>query len=186
MKKKTLSMLMILAALILAVPAGIADAKAAPQDITFDLAGSWQEEGIDQTGPIDNYYEAAVSLSGKTSDKGGSKYLSPLHGTLALNGTEYQIQVKALKQSEPLYGEEIRIDLPFGLGYIISEQTQGVVEANTEGSKLMGWLEWHLSTQYDAEDNFVSTSGGSTLILFGIVDGKSVTVTLDGGAPEIN
>ena len=193
MKKKTLSMLMVLAALILIVPAGIADAKAQPQDIAFSMVGDWSEEGFDpDTGdPVDVDYEAAVSLSGKTSDKSGDKYLSPLHGTLAVDGSEYKIQVKALKQSEPLFGEETRWDLPylppyFLGGYVITSSTNGIIQANTEGGKFMGWLEWHLSTQYDADDNIVSTSGGSTLILFGIVDGKSVTVTLDGDAPEIN
>lgn len=194
MKGKILVSLLLIAVLMLAVPAGIADAKAQPQDIAFDLSGSWSEDGFDpDTGnPIDVDYDAAVILSGKTSEKGGAKYLSPLHGTLALNGSEYKIQVKALKQSEPLFGEETRLDLPdmppfFLGGYIITSTMNGIIQANTEGSKLIGWLEWHSSTQYDADDNIVSTSGGgSTLILFGIVDGKSVTVTLDGDAPEIN
>ncbi|MGB2815378.1 MAG: hypothetical protein WBC75_09880 [Dehalococcoidales bacterium] len=193
MKKKTLSMLMVLAALILIVPAGIVDAKAQPQDIAFSMVGDWSEEGFDpDTGnPVDVDYDAAVSLSGKTSEKSGSKYLSPLHGILDVEGTEYKIQVKALKQSEPLYVDETRIDLPYFPpywlgGYIISSTNSGIIEANIEGSKFIGWLEWHLSTQYDADDNIVDTSGGSTFILFGIVDGKSVTVTLDGDAPEIN
>ncbi len=194
MKKKTLSMLLVLVLLILAVPAGIADAKAQPQDIAFDFSGSWDEEFINpETGEPDEVnYAAAVILSGKTSEKGGAKYLSPLHGVLALNGSEYKIQVKALKQSEPLFGEETRVDLPyfppyfFG-GYTITSSTSGVIEVNAEGSKIIGFLEWHITTQYDTDDEMVGEPyGGSTLILFGIVDGKYVTVTLDGGAPEIN
>ena len=149
MKRKILVSLLLITVLMLAVP-GIADAKAQPQDIAFDLSGSWSEDGFDpDTGdPIDKDYDATVILSGKTSEKGGAKYLSPLHGVLALNGSEYKIQVKALKQSEPLFGEKTRVDLPyfppyFLGGYIVTYTTNGIIEANTEGSKLIGWLEWH-------------------------------------------
>jgi len=189
MKKKTLSMLMVLAALILVVPAGIVDAKAAPQNIAFDLAGSWQEDGIDPgTGtPTTDYYDASVTLTGKISGKGGATYLTPLNGILALDGTEYKIQVKALKQSEPLYGQEISIPMPPAIGgYILISQTYGVIEANVEGGKFMGWLQWVSTTTYDADGNVVDEpSGASSLTLNGIVNGKLVSSYVYGDAPEI-
>jgi len=192
MKKKTLSMLLVLVLLILAVPAGIADAKAQPQDIAFDLSGSWSEEGINpETGePVEADYAASVYLTGKTSEKGEAQYLTPLHGTLDVEGTEYKIQVKQIKQSEPLYSSETRWDVPdyFSLDYTytITSSTSGVIEVNAEGSKFIGFLEWHITTQYDTDDEMVGEPyGGSTLVLFGIVDGKSVSASLDGVAPVI-
>lgn len=187
MKKKTLSMLMVLAALILIVPAGIVDAKAQPQDIAFDLSGSWDEEFINpETGePDEANYEAEVILSGKISEKGGGKYLSPLHGALALDdGSEYKIQVKQIKQSEPLYGQEGITTLPNGWTLVIS-QTVAVVEANVQGDKFMGLLKWGSNTLYDAEGGIIFSTGGSDLSLSGIVDGKLVSVSLAGVNPEI-
>jgi len=187
MKKKTLSMLMILAALILIVPAGMADAKAQPQDIAFDLSGSWSEQGLDpDTGdPIDVDYDAAVILSGKISEKGGGKYLSPLHGTIALeDGPEYKIQVKQIKQSEPLYGDEIIYYYPNSeQPSMVMVLTQGIVEANIEGKKFMGWLQWYSNTAYLPTGDILFETGGSELTLSGIVDGKLVSISLDYVAP---
>ena len=184
MKKKTLSMLLVLLLLILAVPAGIADAKAQPQDIAFDLSGSWDEEYIDETGEVEDNYEAAVSLSGKISEKGGGKYLSPLHGILDVEGTEYKIQVKQIKQSEPLYGQEGTQTLPNGLT-LVTAQTVAIVEANVQGDKFMGLLKWGSNTLYDANGGIIFSIGGSDLSLSGIVDGKLVSVSLAGENPEI-
>lgn len=188
MKRKILTSLLLITVLMLAVPAGIVMAKATSQTIEFDLSGSWSEDGVDpDTGdPIDVDYDAAVILTGKISEKGGAKYLSPLHGTLALDGMEYKIQVKQIKQSEPLYGDETRIDLPSINRYLIIAQTYGVVEANVEGNKFVGWLQWNSTTWYDYDDNIISTSGGSDLTLNGISDGKLVSGYLFGDAPEIN
>jgi len=192
MKKKTLSMLLVLLLLILAVPAGIADAKAQPQDIAFDLSGSWDEEYIDETGEVEDNYKAAVSLSGQISEKGEGKYLSPLHGTLALtplhgtlavDGSEYKIQVKQIKQSEPLYGQE-GITLINGLT-LVTAQTVAIVEANVQGDKFMGLLKWGSNTLYDADGGIMFSTGGSDLSLSGIVDGKLVSVSLAGENPEI-
>ena len=193
MKRKTLSILVVVALLILAMPAGLAYAKAQPQNIAFDLTGSWQEDGIDpDTGePTSDYYDASVTLTGKISDKGGAQYLTPLNGTIGINGGEYKIQLKSVKQSEPLYSVETRYDLPYlppySLGgYIIQSITSGVMEANIEGNKFIGFLQWHSSTQYDNNGEIVGEpTGGSTLVLFGIAGSKYVEVSLDGDAPGI-
>jgi len=186
MKRKTLSILVVVALLILAMPAGLAYAKAQPQNITFNLTGSWQEDGINpDTGePTSDYYDASVALSGKISDKGGAKYLTPLHGTLAVNGTEYSIQVKQIKQSEPLYGDEMVINFPNGWK-LVTVQTQGIVETNIQGKKFIGFLNWGSTTMYDASGGILFTSGGTDLTLSGIVDGKRVSISLAGDVPEI-
>ena len=194
MKRKILTSLLLLTMLTLAVPAGIVYAKAQPQDIAFDLAGSWDEESIDETGQeVEDEYEATVILTGKISDKGGGKYLTPLHGTLALtplngtiavDGSEYKIQVKQIKQSEPLYEQEGITEIPNGSTLVIT-QTFAVVEANVEGGKLMGWLEWGSNTMYDAAGNVIFSIGGTDVALTGIVDGKLVSVSLAGENPEI-
>jgi hypothetical protein len=186
MKRKILTSLLLMTILMLAVPAGIVVAKAAPQDIAFDLSGSWEEEGIDpDTGePVATDYGAAVILTGKISDKGDGQYLSPLHGTIALDGSEYTIQVKQIKQSEPLYGQEGVTQMPNGWT-LVTAQTFAVVEANVEGGKLMGWLEWGSNTLYDAAGNVIFSTGGTDVALTGIMDGKLVSVSLAGDNPEI-
>lgn len=186
MKRKLLTSLLLVTVLMLAVPAGIVVAKAQPQDIAFDLAGSWEEEGIDpETGePVDVDYDAAVILTGKISDKGGGKYLTPLHGTIALDDSEYKVQVKQIKQSEPLYGQEGVTQMPNGWT-LVTAQTFAVVEANVEGGKLMGWLEWGSNTLYDADGNVIFSNGGTDVALTGIIDGKLVSVSLAGDSPEI-
>jgi len=183
MNKKNLSLLMVLVALIVVLPAGIAVAKAATQNITFNLAdGSWQESEVDTS-----YFVAAVNLTGKLMERGGAQYLTPLHGVLTVEDAEYKIQVKALKQSEPLYVQEMTITLPPSMGgYILMTQTYSVVEANVEGGKFMGWLQWATTTRYDADGNIVGeTSGSASLTLNGVVDGKLVSRYVSGEAPEI-
>ncbi len=188
MKRKILTSLLLMTILMLAVPAGIVYAKAQPKDITFDLAGSWAEQGYDpETGdPVSASYDAAVVLTGKISDKGGAKFLSPLHGTMAVGDSEYSIQVKQVKQSEPLYGDEMVIYYPNSQQpRMVIVATQGIVEANVEGKKFIGWLDWNSTTMYYLNGDIMYQGGGTNLSLSGIVDGKMVSVSLDGGVPEI-
>jgi hypothetical protein len=188
MKRKILTSLLLVTVLMLAVPAGIVAAKAQPQDIAFDMTGSWDEEGYDpETGdPIGANYDAAVVLTGKISGKGSGTYLSPLHGTIAVGDSEYSIQVKQIKQSEPLYGDEMVIYYPNSQQpRMVMVTTQGIVEANVEGKKFIGWLDWNSTTMYFPDGTIMFESGGTDLTLSGIVDGKRVSVSLAGGVPSI-
>ena len=72
MKRKILTSLLLLTILMLAVPAGIVDAKAAPQAIAFDLSGSWDEEGIDpETGqPLAREEQGLLLIKGPNVMRG--------------------------------------------------------------------------------------------------------------------
>ena len=176
MKTKVLATLLVLTILMLAVPAGVVEAKAKPQNIGFNFSGIWDESEFDPTTntiTIVNFL-ASANLTGKFKEKGESLYLSPLSGNITVDGEEYNIMVKQAKQSEPVYHS---ITGTPGGTY---EFFACWVEVNIKGNKFIGTLKWEKFTIVGFEVAF------SSLVFHGVVDGKRVDCSLAGLFPEIN
>ena len=163
-------LLLILVALILALilPAGVVVAKTVANRIEFNLDGTYvigDEEG-----------EASVVLKSNLREKGTDMtdmYLSPLNGTITIGDEEYNISVKAEKQSESL----THIDNVAYDAYLLPDIVVNV--KGLEGWKAMsGDLEWGtkiiLGVTY------------SELEFWGTVDGEWVDFDLSGPLPTID
>lgn len=176
MKRKALALLLVLTILMLAVPAGVVEAKVKPQNIGFNFSGTWSESSFDPTTNTTNVVNFLVStnLTGKFKEKGESLYLAPLSGNITLAGEEYNIMVKQAKQSEPVYYS--RMVIPG----ITSEYFACWAEVNIEGNKFIGTLEWQKWTTPGGE------WGLSSLVFHGVVDCTRVDCSLTGLLPEIN
>lgn len=95
---KKLLLILVAAILVLILPAGIVAAKAEANRIEFNLDGTYVIGGESLT--------ASAVLTGNLREKDGNLYLSPLKGTLMIGDVEYveyDISVKARKQSDPLW-----------------------------------------------------------------------------------
>lgn len=185
--KRKLVVLVVLSVLLLAVPAGVAVAKSAPQAISFDFMGTYEvSEPI--SGNVTGSPPANVTLTGHVKDKNGAQYLTPLNGVITIGEAEYQILVKEAKQSEPVFYWEwerhySNSSIPY---YWVYRNWNSLAEVNIEGSKCIGWLSWQSVTTYNVtNDEVLNISGSSELNFSGVVDGNMVNGYLDGDFPEI-
>ncbi len=119
---KKLLLILVVAILVLILPAGVVAAKAEANRIEFNLDGIYKIVG-------DNLTVSAV-LTGNLREKDTGTYLSPLNGTITIDGKEYDISVKARKQSNLLTHQP---PPPIG-GTRFDLYTQQIV-VNVKGSK---------------------------------------------------
>lgn len=182
MKRKTLSMLLVLAVLILAVPAGIVAAKSADNTIAFDLEGDWTAFEPTTGDPIQS--DATAILTGKINEKNGRFYLTPLNGTITIGDVEYPIHVKEAKQSEPIYQQHYELDTQYV--YMDNEDWICFVEVNIDGDKLVGKLYWYDHYKLIKINGKVYESEGTDLEFSGVVDGNWVDCLLSGDLPQTN
>ena len=92
---KKLLLILVAVTLALILPAGVVAAKAEANRIEVNLVGTYVIGGESQT--------ASAVLTGNLREKGTDVYLSPLKGTIKIGDDEYDISVKAQKQSDPLW-----------------------------------------------------------------------------------
>ncbi len=163
---KKLLLILVAAILVLILPAGVVAAKAEANRIEFNLdVGTYEIGGTD--------LDASAVLTGNLREKDGDLYLSPLNGTITIGDEEYNISVKAEKQSESLtHIDDVAYDV-----YLLPDIVVNV--KGLEGLKAMsGDLEWGtkiiLGVTY------------SELEFWGTVDGEWVDFDLSGPLPTID
>jgi hypothetical protein len=167
MKKRLLLFLVLLLALSISTIPGIAETQG--KLIKFDLAG----ECTEFPGYI-IHGDPEATFEGYLKEKDGEYYISPLKGTLFMNGVEYNFKYKQIKQSDPLYH------------YYFSHPPEYTVEdflsfgeIEIEDWKSVGRVSWYEMEFYG------NPSGGSALFFDGILDNSFYTCTLLGGVPVI-
>ncbi len=121
---KKLLLILVAAILVLILPAGVVAAKAEANRIEFNLDGTYEIGGEDLT--------AEAVLTGNLREKDGNIYLSPLKGTITIDGEEYDISVKAKKQSAHLTHSETPPDPRIKNQFDIDLQN---IIVNIKGSK---------------------------------------------------
>lgn len=95
---KKLPLILVAAILALILPAGVVVAKVLVNQIEFNLDDGTYE--IRDTSTVS--VPASVVLRGNLREKGTDMYLSPLSGTITIDGEEHSILVKAEKEPEPV------------------------------------------------------------------------------------
>ena len=162
---KKLLLILVVAILVLTLPAGVVAAKVEEKTeanrIEFNLdVGTYK---IGDAEPV----SASAVLTGNLREKDGKLYLSPLNGTITIDGEEHNIVVKAEKQSKPLR----HIDNGAYDVYLLPD-----VVVNVEGWKaISGDLEW--GTKIIKQETY------SELEFWGTVDGEWVDCDLSGPLP---
>lgn len=165
---KKLLLILVAAILALILPAGVVVAKTAVKQIEFNLDdGTYEIRGTVSV-------SASVVLTGNIREKGTNIYLSPLTGTITIDGEEHNILVKAEKQSEPV----IHIYRDIG-GRVYDVDLQRVL-VNVKGWKATGILQWGTKSYEGVTTEF------SELEFWGTVDGKQVDCEISGPLPIIN
>lgn len=95
-----------------------------------------------------------------------------MSGIIKIDGVDNNIQIKGVKQSEPLAYFAYEYGTP-GSYYVKYESWQAPVEINMRGHKCIGFITWY---RYHYDDwGEVYDYKGSNLNFNGIVDGKPVS-----------
>jgi len=178
---KKLVVVLLAASLAILASTGVAAAGTTVKAIEFDLEGEYVS--YEPVTGIETSVPASAFLTGNIRDKGGTRYLSPLTGTITIDGMEHNILVKAAKQSEPIYYWEWEEGTP-GEYYYKGYHVYSFVEVNIEGDKCIGWLFWYkVHWEYYG---IVIDEEMTELEFNGVVDGRWVTGYLEGGLPTID
>lgn len=177
---KKLVVVLLAASLAILALTGVAAAGTTVKAIEFDLEGEYVS--YEPVTGIETSVPASAFLTGNIRDKGGTRYLSPLTGTITIDSMDHGILVKAAKQSEPIYYWEWEEGTP-GEWYVKGAEWLGGVEVNIEGDKYIGLLSWGWIYVEDYGD--VWEHEDSELECRGIVRGKMVEFFLSGGLPTI-
>ena len=163
---KKIVMVLLVAALAVSIPTGLALAKTEVKNIEFNTAANnlgWWQTRPQASSSVTNH-RCDFHLEGSLRERGDLKYLSPLTGTIYNKQTEveYNIQVKPVDESEPIYHWTVTGDT-----------WRAYVVANIEGREAVGILYWN-------------NQGKAWLYVDGVVDGnlvsiwfESATVTID-------
>ena len=179
MDRKVIAVLFAATLVMSVVAIGMAAAEITTQKTEFNLDGYY--ETFDPATGIETIVPARAILTGNIRDADGTWYLSPQRGTITIDGIENQIQVRPLKQSEPvIYGEEVDGSPDTG-NYYIDQYWFTMVEVNIGGKKYTGRLGW--DKIYEEWDGGSEEYGYSYLEFYGIVDGKDHQSWLDGDFP---
>jgi len=136
--------------------------------------------------------EATAVLNGNIKYKGGTQYLSPLQGTITIitiineieiEEIDYNIRVKSLKQSEPIWYHETESGTPGSGDYWREQEWRCYVEVNIEENKYIGNLKW--GSYHWEYGNETYDWQYSDLDFVGMADSKKVDCWLEGDLPEI-
>ena len=167
---KKLLLILVAAILVLILPAGVVAAKTVANRIEFNLDDGTYEIG--GTAP-----PASAVLTGNLREKDTGMYLSPLKGTLTIDGEEYDISVKAEKQSTILRHREFRREDPI---YIYQyDYDMQYIMVNVKGSKAASY-EGILALGEDSHDGGDTWEFFSELVFEVTVDGEPFICRLRG------
>lgn len=171
MNRKVIAILFVATMVMSLAAIGTAAAKTTKQNIEFNL-----NEGEYCTyypGGEEDCVDASAVLTGNIRDADGTYYLTPLRGTITVDGVDHKIHVKSAKQSEPLYYFEEVIGEPGDEDYFKFQAWRTPVEVNINGDQYVGELGW---VRYEDNDGVY---GDSDLFFIGNVDGNGVECWLD-------
>lgn len=163
---KKIVMVLLVVALAVSIPTGIAIAKTEVKSIEFNTPvnnpGWWQTRP--QASPPVSNHRCDFHLEGTIRERGDLKYLSTLTGTIYDRKTnvEYTIEVKPVDASEPLYHWTASGD-----------DWRSYVVGNIEGRKTVGILYWN-------------NQGKAWLFLDGVVDSNYVGIWFTNAAVIID
>ncbi len=160
---KKLLLILVAAILVLILPAGVVAAKAVANRLEFNLDGTYDIGGED--------LDASAVLTGNLREKDGNLYLSPLKGTITIDGKKHDISVKAKKQSDPLRY--------FGPPSPLEVNMQDII-VNVKGSKAASY-DGLLVLGKDSHDDFYSE-----LYFSGTVNGEFFECSVRGEYPIID
>lgn len=178
MNRKVIALLFAATMVMSLAAIGTAAAKTTKENIEFNLyADEYCTDYLDD----EDCVPASAVLTGNIKDRYGTMYLSILTGTFTLDDVDHKIQVKSLKQSEPV-SYEIDVEVTPGEGnYLVCEEWYTPVEINIQGDKYIGYLEW--SKCYGETAGTVFEYEYSLLYFTGIVDGNEVECVMIGDFP---
>ena len=178
MNRKVITLLLAATMVMSLAAIGTVAAKTTTQKIEFNLNdGEYCTDYPDD----EDCVPASAVLTGNIMDRDGTMYLSILKGTITLGGVNHKIQVKSLKQSEPITYEIDVEGTPNEGDYQVCEEWFTPVEINIQGDKYIGYLEW--TKCYGETDGNVLEYEYSLLYFFGIVDGNEVECGMIGDFP---
>jgi hypothetical protein len=150
--------------------------------IEFDMMGYYRKYDTVAADWVEA--DASANLTGNLKTRGSMMYLSPLKGTITINGTENKIKsnlvVNSSKQSEPLAYYEYQTVDEDGNNWRF-ERYYMYIDANAEGSKYNGYLvleKRYMNGSFHEER--------SLLRLQGIVDGEMVSCAFWGNYPPMD
>lgn len=170
---KKLLLILVAAILVLILPAGVVAAKAEANRIEFNLdVGTYK---IGDAEPV----SASAVLTGNLREKDGNLYLSPLKGTLMIGDVEYDISVKAEKQSDLLI-HRYRYS-----GIYQYDNDLQYIMVNVKGSKAASYS-GHLKLGEDSHDRGTTWEFFSELEFEGTVDGVPFSCSIRGPHPIID
>ena len=171
MNRKVIAILFVATMVMSLAAIGTAAAKTTTEKIEFDL-----DSGVYVTfypGEPEDVVDASAVLTGNIKNADGTYYISPLSGTITVDGVDHKIHVKSPKQSEPLFYFEDGYGEPGDEDYFKFQAWFTPVEVNINGDKYVGDLGWE---RYEDNDGVF---GDSDLYFTGIVDGNGVECWLD-------
>ncbi len=164
MKKRVIAILLV-AVLLMILPAALVAAKETTHTINFNLDGKYLTKDYFSDWaavPVD----ANATFGGELREKNGNWYLSTLTGNITIDGVPHEIVVQQL-----YHPPRVNYHLNYDTLYSKSEQWYCLVEVNIDGDKYAGWLWfWVIYSKVNGEPIPV---GGQSFINFqGIIDGK--------------
>lgn len=141
--------------------------------IEFNLEGLYQT--YDPVTKTWTSVPASAVFDGNIRTQGDNNYLSPLSGIINIDGVDNNIQIKDVKQSEPMAYIVDEYGIPGDYYYKI-EQWMGLTEVNIQGHKFIGQVGWY--NWYEYYYGMESEGQESILYLSGVVDGKPASAML--------
>jgi hypothetical protein len=183
-RKVTTVVLAVVLLMTLCAPVMAAE-NSTPQEINLDLCeGTYETWAIGPDGD-DTEVPASALLKGNIRFKDEYRYLSPLSGTINIDGVANLISVTLPKQSEAIEYYELWIGTPGDTDWEYNEMIYCYVEVNIEGNRYIGTL-YCTHRIVCWPDGSIHEYGTSELIFIGYMDRKGVMCSLSGDWPEID